>query len=490
MFKRSLPFLAIAAWLFTWIWLSRFAMLDDALIHLRYASFLFTTHHITYDGVHPSYGTSSILYVGLLAVLRSITGSALLPKIVSVVFYVALVALLLHYGRLFRKEAATRWIWIGLLVSLLSPMGIRWLTDGMETSLTLLLVAFLALLSGRLCDREITLRDQALLGVLAVFLVAVRVEIASLIALAGVVLAVCFPATTKRPWSRPLGLWCGASLSLLAIRFSMGSVLPDTALAKTGVGSLNPLREMAHVTCSSFVLGIGLSLLFLWSAWLAFQRIRQCRLRSAWLVGWAAANGIYPLLIAGACLRGQTIQGVRYILWPQLFSILWNLRILSQLPQAEEERAQRLRRAMASCYVVVIVLLAPFDWYYAQLTMSGRSKTFLEMRDANLQQLQGETLIAADVGFIGYFSRANICDIDGLVDGRAVARMDWDERAMRCAAAHPSALFLDPPQVAKMAPLIDLSHWSTCGSIAFQNVRGDDRHTLMIRDPHEGSCPI
>jgi hypothetical protein len=57
----------LGLWLGSWIYFTRYAMLDDALIHLRYAAFLRQLHFITYDGVHASYGTSSLLYVSLLA---------------------------------------------------------------------------------------------------------------------------------------------------------------------------------------------------------------------------------------------------------------------------------------------------------------------------------------------------------------------------------------------------------------------------------------
>lgn len=67
---RSLTLL-IAVWLLVWLRLSWPAMQDDAFIHLRYAANLLQHHMISYDGVHPDYGTSSLLYVWLLAGLRS-----------------------------------------------------------------------------------------------------------------------------------------------------------------------------------------------------------------------------------------------------------------------------------------------------------------------------------------------------------------------------------------------------------------------------------
>ena len=67
---RTLTIL-LAVWLMVWLRLSWPAMQDDAFIHLRYAVNLLRYHIISYDGVHPDYGTSSLLYVWLLAALRA-----------------------------------------------------------------------------------------------------------------------------------------------------------------------------------------------------------------------------------------------------------------------------------------------------------------------------------------------------------------------------------------------------------------------------------
>jgi hypothetical protein len=73
----------MATWLVICIVFSWASILDDALIHLRYADNLLRTHQITYDGVHPNYGVSSLLYVSLLAVLRGFITSPNLPRGVS-----------------------------------------------------------------------------------------------------------------------------------------------------------------------------------------------------------------------------------------------------------------------------------------------------------------------------------------------------------------------------------------------------------------------
>jgi hypothetical protein len=84
----------LAAWVAFWLIPSRYAMLDDCFIHLRYADFLVKTHTITYDGIHRSFGTSSPLYVATLALLRGAFPGPMLPKELSVFLYLVLISLL------------------------------------------------------------------------------------------------------------------------------------------------------------------------------------------------------------------------------------------------------------------------------------------------------------------------------------------------------------------------------------------------------------
>src|SRR5579875_1939779 len=84
-----LPILGI--WLVGWMVLAWSGIQDDALIHLRYAENLLRTHRISYDGVHANYGTSSLLYVYLLAFFCLFTQSPNLPKVLSCCVHLALV---------------------------------------------------------------------------------------------------------------------------------------------------------------------------------------------------------------------------------------------------------------------------------------------------------------------------------------------------------------------------------------------------------------
>ena len=138
---------AIVGWIAGWIWFARYHLLDDALIHLRFADFLWRHGELTFDGVSSSYGTSSLLYVLILTPFRAVTDSPLLVKIVSSVFYVALLALVVAQAA--RTGGVQRALWASTALALASPMGVRWLTDGMETSLVALTSVALPLIAGR-----------------------------------------------------------------------------------------------------------------------------------------------------------------------------------------------------------------------------------------------------------------------------------------------------------------------------------------------------
>jgi hypothetical protein len=162
---------ALAIWLALWLIPSRYAMLDDCFIHLRYADFLVKTHTITYDGIHRSFGTSSPLYVAVLALLRPV--------------FSGLIALLLTLCILPARSSLARALLCLLTFCLICPMGIRWLTDGMETSFQILFIVLLALITD--AEMHASIRSiPRIIGLIAFgfLLTTLRIEGFSLIFLA------------------------------------------------------------------------------------------------------------------------------------------------------------------------------------------------------------------------------------------------------------------------------------------------------------------
>jgi hypothetical protein len=143
-YRWAVPILAL--WLVVWIALSWPGVQDDTFIHLRYADNLFRTHLITYDGVHPSYGASSLLYVYLLSFFRTFTSSPTLPRFLSTCIHLLLFAgLVLFFLRVVPREShLARLLGLIVLVIFVTPSAVRWLDDGMETGLGLCFAALLS----------------------------------------------------------------------------------------------------------------------------------------------------------------------------------------------------------------------------------------------------------------------------------------------------------------------------------------------------------
>ena len=504
---KALALVLIAFWLAYWLSRTRYAMLDDALIHLRYAANLHQLHIFSYEGLRPNFGASSLAYVGLLSLLRSFTASPLLAKITSVIVYLALVLMIAAFVMRLRGSFLIRWLAWGMVLCLLSPMGIRWLTDGMETGLVILAVLIMAWL----IDREAHNPDLTLGRTLTVMsagfmLVLLRIESLSLIALASAMIFLGKQAGDAEGGTRvslfssvlkTLPLPVGSLMAALLVRFYFGSLLPDTAIAKTGVASLAIAAAGLQVIASSFLLGIGTLLLWLLSAALLW---RSCRLTAVAggvnITSWMnlLANAYFPLVLALACIRGQRIEGVRHILWTIEFSFAWNILQLIRWDRSHEAVTlipERQARKAVYAISVFLALLLPADWLIAQRVMNQRALTFLKMQDEDLREFQGKVVIAGDIGFIGYFTGGQVCDLNGLVNGRAAAEATRDQRYQSCAQQHPAMLFLSKGQMERLGRYLDLRGWTPCQTYDFANVRALDRHYLIVPGADSPvECPL
>ena len=486
----------IVFWLVFWLSRTRYAMLDDALIHLRYAANLHQLHMFSYDGLHPNFGASSLAYVGLLSMLRGFTTSPLLPKVTSVIVYLALIMTVTAFALGLRAALATRALAYGMLLCLLSPMGIRWLSDGMETSLVILAVFVLTWLADREAhSATISFSHELVMLAAGFLLVLLRIESLSLIAILTVMIFLARRSAHFETAPRPsflssavssLALPAGALLAALLVRAYFGTLLPDTAIAKTGRPTLAIAHAGLQVIASSFVLGIGTLLLWLISVvflWRAFRISHAAGepVNSSWSS--LIANAYFPTVLVLACIRGQRIEGVRHVLWTIEFSLAWNILQLVRWDRCHQDiqvMPAAFIRGAVYAVAIFLALLLPVDWMIAQRVMGQRAQTFIRMRDSDFHQLQGKVVIAGDVGFIGYFTGGQVCDLDGLVNGRSAAQSTPDQRYQSCAQKHPAALFLSRGQMEHLGRYIDLHQWVTCRTYDFVNVRTLDRHFLLV----------
>ena len=492
-YRLAIPILTL--WLIVWIVLSWPGIMDDAFIHLRYADNLFRAHFITYDGVHPSYGASSLLYVYLLAFFRAFTSSPNLPRAVSSCAHLLLFAgLVLLFARAIPREShLARLLGLTALILFVAPSAVRWLDDGMETGLSLCFVALLCWVTFRQSTRP-TISGLQYLTFLALgfFTVLLRTELMLLCGLSFVLLAsqslfapnnTAIPNQRLRATRNGSHLLLGGLLALTLIRIKMHFLLPDTALAK----SIDHTPWSSTLVAAAKVLGgalsFGAGMLLFWL--LTILLIWRARGLSVTVL---LANSAFPVLLALAVLRGQQIQGARYFAWAFTFSILWNILDLGRISPSPAEK--RPGSVLVYVFLAFLLLALPLESMALYPMLKSRSALLHQFEANHLDRVEGKTGIAVDVGLIGYFSRADICDLAGLVNGRERASKTTAQRRAACAANHPDFLFFDAATINDLRPFLTYSDWQACSqSYEYKNVKTLNRHYLIVpRAVASGVC--
>ncbi len=454
------------------------AMQDDALIHLRYANSLLHLHRISYGGAQVNSGDSSLLYITVLALLRTIVPSPLLPRFVAsashALLFIGVVFILRRISR--DKGDLAQLLALLLLLLLALPSSIRWLDDGMETPLVLIITVLVAMAVLR-CQHIANTRwtDALKVALLSFLAVLLRIELMLLLFVASL-LSILISRSLTFGGSRAktnllfsLSCLCGAVLAVILIVVSTGHFLPDTAVAKSF--GLHAWRGTLAMTVETFAssLGFGLGLLLLWLLSFSMQILFSSSSAAVW-----AANSLFPITLLLATLRGQAIQGIRYFAWTLLFSILWNL---FTLPSVTKHRWAFTSFGYA--LVVVLVLSVPVETHLLAHAFSARIGALNQFRHQDLERLDHLQAVAFDVGDIGYFTGAPICDMAGLVNGRSNAELTYEQRVVRCAAQNPQFAFLNPPQLVDFSTHFDLSNWSVCSVYDLANLRSSDLHYLI-----------
>jgi hypothetical protein len=482
---RTLTIL-LAVWLMVWLRLSWPAMQDDAFIHLRYAVNLLRYHIISYDGVHPDYGTSSLLYVWLLAALRAFFQSPVLPRAVSSIFHVTLFAgLAWAFPRALRSAPKLAWGFASLLlIILVMPMAVRWLDDGMETSLTLCILSLLVFCLSRLGHSEaVSPRSWAWLFFLGLIATLTRVEYLLLMAIASLTLFLARSESLK-----PIGLsarlrmaaTCSAPLlgSLFAagaIRWSMHVLIPDTAIAKADAQA--PWSAIMLSTTDVFLsaMSMGAILLMFWLLTAAALVVYKRRVSLSLLV----ANSPFPIVMALAIQRGQQVQGIRYFVWTLVFPILWNILELRWSAAEPHRFAARMLEFGAYGVVCSLLIALPIESVLLTREFQAREKSLAQFRAQHLERLSSMSLVAFDVGYIGYFTQSPLCDMAGLVNGRASAALPFRVRVQTCAAQNPQYAFVSGFSLWELGNTLNLRGWSICSEYDFANLRTSDLHYLI-----------
>jgi hypothetical protein len=405
------------------------------------------------------------LFLALTAVGLALGGSFIVPKLLSLAAFGALVALMI-VAAWRERHPTVRAIVVALLVLALSPFGVKWLTDGMETSLAVLLALLLAT----------TLESDRPIGaaVLALLCVMVRPELVALV-------AVTVVGQTVRP-NRSLALaTLSGGLAAVAMLYGVfGGFWSDAAVAKLryGYSLLEFLELLASVAVGAGLLGVGLAL-----AWLGLVAIaiRGARRDPALVLGVLS----FLLVLVAIAVRGQAVEGIRPLLPFLAFSLACGVALVRRGLPATPVRARVLVSLVAVAVAAWTVDAVAFD-----RIVRVQARSMEAMRTRDWSALHGHTGIAWDVGYLAYFSKADVCDAQGLINGPEAARLSLPERLRQCAKTAEFA-FVDPPRFHILMTVLDMSGWRVCDRFDFEHRRGPVNVYLIVAPQlaREPLCP-
>jgi hypothetical protein len=415
---------------------SRDFLLDDALIHVRSADLLLQGQVSTVD--------SSPLFLLLTAAGLRLGASLYVTKVLSLAAFAGLAGALVR--RAWREqEPAPQARLSGLVVLVLSPFGVKWLADGMETSLAVLSVIGLALTLDD--DGRRTVRGAAV----AAICVLVRPELAGLVAI--VVAGQMLRAKPRLAAATAIGL----IIALAAIAIVFGGVWSDAAVAK--LRNAYTLEEFA-VLLVSIAMGAGTFGVGLFAAWLFLLVVAAPLLRQrdtrALLLGALAL----PAVLAVVVVRGQAVEGIRPLLPFAAFSLTCLMLCVRHRPLRASPRP--VAAALALLLVAGWVVDGPAFSRIVRL----QAQSLEAMRSRDWSILRGHTGVAWDVGYLAYFTGAPICDAQGLINGPQFARLTLSDRLDHCSQVAEFA-YVDPARFRQLATALDMRGWRICDRFDF-----------------------
>lgn len=397
------------------------SLIDDTYIHLQYARNLARDGQLAFNRGEPSYGATSPLWVGILAVLsRAGLETTLWCRILSWLSGAAVIVLLYRFVmRLDGRGGASA---AAAAIVACDAWLLRWSSTGMETSLAALVV--LLCLSASL-DAASGIRGAVRFGALLMLAVLARPEAILLVPLAAVSFAL---AGDRLPWRRRYA-WAAVFIPLLAAWFLLigahtGTIVPLTAGAKQGRillgaqtlrAALVPLRIIG----ATALLPAAAALLLL-----AVRLVRDRRLPAG--CPDCFGGGVLLSALWGAALPAVYVLFDFHVLSRYLVPAIISVTAVGTVAAARLLRrsAPRRARSLLACFAAAACLQSAV--FYAAVVV-GPTRQFSRGLGEVLvpigRYLAGETppesvVATPDIGAIGWFSRRPVLDLGGLVTPR------------------------------------------------------------------------
>jgi arabinofuranosyltransferase len=400
----------------------RNAIVDDTYIHLQYARNLAATGELSFNRGEPTYGATSPLWVGILALLAKAGADPLVScRMLAWLFAAASIALVY---RVAASGGGGAWTAAAAALTLAAEAWfVRWTAVGMETSFAVfmtLVVMDLARSAARSAGRS------ALLGA-ALFLAALsRPEAILLVPLAAIAL---LRARGKPGRFMFLVVFVPLFAAwLLVIDRHTGTMFPLTAGAKQGAIELSPGALLRRAAIPARIMA-G-TLLLPWTALLAGVVAGALRRRSlgAYLTESGSLRAepaaflmllwVFALPAAYVALDFQVLS--RYLVPVAAPAIVLGLTAWRKLV-AERAAGAGARRAALAMFTAAAVAQSVLVY---EIVVVPPTRAFSEALETTLagmgrwldRNAPADALVASpDIGAIGYYSRRRILDLGGLV---------------------------------------------------------------------------
>jgi len=390
---------------------------DDGFIHIQYARNIITDGEYSFNPGEVSFGTSSPLWVMLLAALGSLFGSGdALIWISRVLSWTAGLAAVLALFALARAAGVKRLTAVLAACAFATdPWFARWTALSMESSLAVLAVALMCLASIRALDDR---RAAALMGTFAALAGLVRPEVYLALPIVAAAALTRAKSVDRRAALTVVVVAAALLLPWFAFaKFHIGSFIPNTAGAKSGGLVLSPgvflakMQPVVRILLSSQLAALGgvvLALITLRGR----SRILGAPLR--FMLLWMVA-----LPVAYVVLDIQILSRYLLLVTPALCVLGW----VGIEEIAERWLGRRARTALVGVAVLTVVVNATF---YAKIVVPP-SRAFTHDLTHNMKSMglyldenavADAVVAAADIGYLAFYGNRRVLDLGGLVEPR------------------------------------------------------------------------
>jgi hypothetical protein len=384
---------------------------DDAYISFRFAENLARGDGFSFNPGHPTYGSTSPLWVGLLAVAcRAGLEVRAAAHALNALCVVALVVLWWRLAGFYLGSLGWRSLATAVLV--LDPWFVHWSMSGMENALALALLVGVLLARQRRSgsgDLDVAAPVCCGLGILT------RPEFSLLAAL----LAVDVLLFERRKSIRKLAVYAvvmGAIVVpwLVYARHEFHTIIPNTISAKLSAYRADALVRIMKYFASFYVFESAALVLFLALHGSALKEaFAEPDVRARWFL-----PAMWMPLLPAFYIAGGAPVGARYLVLGLPAYVLVGIKAWECLVRSATDWARNrtvVTAAAGLALAQLIVVQARFGWHVTRWP-EGMDPRMIEMgRWLRANSAPGDLVEADQIGVIGFFSGRDVLDSGGLV---------------------------------------------------------------------------